>query len=80
MKSKVNNQKRATVYLEPQIHRALKLRAAETSTSISEYVNDAVKASLSEDAYDLAIIKKRTNEPRRPFEDFVKDLKRRGKL
>ena len=78
MKSK--KQTRATIYLEPQVHRALKLKAAETSSSISEIVSDAVKESLREDIEDLEIIKQRKKERRIPFEDAVKDLKRRGLL
>ena len=70
--------KRATVYLDAQIHRALRLKAAETERSISELVNDAVRASLSEDADDLAPFEARAGEPNLRFEDFVKDLKKRG--
>ena len=45
--------KRATVYFDPQLHRALRLKAAETDRSISELVNEAVKAALAEDAGDI---------------------------
>ncbi len=72
--------KRATVYLEPWLHQALKLKAAETQTSISELVNEAVRDALAEDADDLEAFEDRVNEPALPFEDVVKDLKRRGKL
>jgi len=72
--------KRATVYLDTQIHRALRLKSAETERSISELVNDAVRMSLSEDADDLAAIESRAREPNLRFEDVVKDLRRRGKL
>ena len=72
--------KRATVYLDSQIHRALRLKAAETERSISELVNDAVRTSLSEDADDLASFEARAGEPNLRFEDFVKDLKKRGKV
>ena len=72
--------KRATVYLDSQIHRALRLKSAETEKSISELVNDAVRMSLSEDADDLASFEARTKEPNLRFEDFVKDLKKRGKV
>ena len=73
-------QKRATVYFEPFLHRALRLKAAETDKSISELVNEAVKASLAEDAADLEAIDVREKEPDYAFEDVVKDLKRRGKI
>lgn len=74
------SQKRSTVYFDPDVHRALRLKAAETDTSLSELVNDAVKLSLAEDAQDLAAFDERATEPDLPFEDVVKDLKRRGKI
>ena len=72
--------KRATVYFEPEIHRALRLKAAASDKSISDMVNDAVKLSLAEDAEDLEAFEKRKREPNLDFEQFVKALKRRGKL
>ncbi len=75
-----NENKRATVYFDPEIHRALRLKAAETDRSISEIVNDAVKMALAEDAEDLAAFADRVREPELPFEDVVKDLRRRGKI
>jgi hypothetical protein len=73
-------QKRATVYFEPFLHRALRLKAAETDRSISELVNEAVKAALAEDASDIEAFEVREKEPDYAFEDVVKDLKRRGKI
>jgi hypothetical protein len=72
--------KRATVYFDPQIHRGLRLKAAETDRSISDLVNDAVKLSLAEDAEDLAAFKERAREPNLAFEDVLNDLRKRGKL
>lgn len=72
--------KRATVYFDSQIHRALRLKAAETDKSISELVNDAVRLNLAEDAEDLAAFEERANEPNLTFEDVLKDLRKRGKL
>ena len=72
--------KRATVYFEPEIHRALRLKAAELDETISDLVNNAVKASLAEDALDLEVMAVRETEPEMPFEDFVRDLKRRGEI
>jgi hypothetical protein len=72
--------KRATIYFEPEIHRALRLKSAETDRSVSDLVNEAVKATLAEDADDLAAFELREPEPALPFESFVKDLKRRGKV
>ena len=73
-------QKRATVYFDPSLHRALRLKAAETDTSISKLVNEAVKAALAEDAGDLEAFEVRESEPDYAFEDVVRDLKRRGKI
>jgi hypothetical protein len=72
--------KRATVYFETAVHRALRLKSAETDRSVSELVNDAVRAQLAEDAEDLEVLRRRKREPAISFEDFVRDLKRRGKL
>ena len=47
--------KRATVYFEADVHRALRLRAAANDRSVSDMVNDAVKVALAEDAVDLAL-------------------------
>ena len=72
--------KRATVYFDSEIHRALRLKAAETDRSMSDLVNEAVQLSLAEDADDLAAFDNRVNEPNLPYEAVVKDLKRRGKI
>lgn len=73
-------QKRATVYFDPELHRALRVKAAETDCSLSELVNEAVKLSLAEDAEDLAAFEERASEPSLPFESVVRDLKRRGRI
>ncbi len=72
--------RRATIYLEPEVHRALRLKAAATDRSISEMVNAAVKQALAEDAEDFEAFSKRRGEESIDFEEFVKALKRRGKL
>ncbi len=72
--------KRATVYFDPEIHRALRLKAAETDRPISDLVNDAVKLALAEDAEDLSAFEDRARERNLPFESVVKDLKKRGKI
>ena len=72
--------KRATVYLDPVLHKALRLKSVETSRSVSDLINDAVRDELAEDADDLATFKMRVKEPTVPFEVFVKDLKRHGKI
>ncbi len=72
--------KRATVYFDPSLHRALRVKALETDQSVSDLVNDAVRASLAEDADDIATARAREKEPNLRFEDVLKDLKRRGKI
>ncbi len=72
--------KRATVYFDADLHRALRLKAAETETSLSDLVNEAVKLTLSEDAEDLMAWEERIAEPNLPFEAVVKDLRRRGRI
>ncbi len=76
----MSDPKRTTVYFEPDIHKALRLKSAVSERSISEMVNDAVRASLAEDAEDLAAFDDRAKEPTVDFEDFVKKMKRSGKL
>jgi hypothetical protein len=70
--------KRATVYFDAEVHKALRLRAAATDQSISDMVNDAVKVSLAEDALDLESFDERKAEPSESFDDFVKGMKQRG--
>jgi hypothetical protein len=72
--------KRATVYFEADVHRALRLRAAATDRSVSDMVNDAVKAALAEDVTDLEAFEERRKERSTPFESFVRGMKRRGRL
>lgn len=72
--------KRATVYFDETVHRALRLKAAETEQSISDLVNAAVRRTLAEDADDLAAFRDRAKEPTLAFEDLLRDMKRRGTL
>ena len=76
----MSDPKRATVYFEPDIHKALRLKSAVSERSISEMVNDAVRTALAEDADDLAAFDDRAEEPTVDFEDVVKKMKRSGKL
>ena len=74
------NTKRTTIYLDPQLHRALRLKAAETERSMSELVEEAIKLSLAEDSIDLAAFEQRRKEPSLPFEDVLKKLRKNGKI
>jgi hypothetical protein len=71
---------RATVYFEPDVHKALRLRAASNDQSISDMVNAAVKTLLAEDAADLAAFEKRKREKSVSFDSFVQGMKRRGAI
>jgi plasmid stability protein len=72
--------KRSTIYFDPELHRALRLKAAATDRSISDVVNEAVRQTLSEDAADLEMFEKRRREPAVDFEEVVLRLRRSGKL
>jgi len=72
--------RRATIYPDEALHRALRLKAAETDRSISDLVNEAVRLNLAEDADDLAAYRARSKEPGVDLEGVLKDLRRRGKL
>lgn len=74
------SQKRSTVYLDSDLHRALRLKAAETDRTISDLVNEAVRLRLAEDAEDLFAFEERGPEPNLSFEDVLKDLKQRAKI
>ena len=72
--------KRATVYFAADLHKALRLRAAASDRSVSDMVNDAVRAALAEDASDLESFATRRGEKSVSFETFVAGLKRRGRI
>jgi hypothetical protein len=72
--------KRATVYLDPVLHKALKLKAVETSRSVSNLVNAAVREALAEDAEDLLAFDERKDEPLIRYDEMVKRLKKDGRI
>ena len=72
--------KRATIYFDPAIHHALRIKAADLHCSISEIVNVALRESLREDAEDLAAFDERVAEPEMSYEALLRDLKKHGKL
>lgn len=72
--------KRSTVYFEPAIHQALKMRAASTDSSVSEIIDEAVRLLIAEDQQDLAAIIERVAEPEMSYEALINDLKAHGKL
>jgi plasmid stability protein len=72
--------KRATIYLEPELHTALKVKAAHTQRSMSDLVNAAVREALREDQEDLKAFAERAAEPVMTYEALLNDLKAHGKL
>lgn len=72
--------KRATVYFDSALHKALRLKAAETERSISDVVNEAVRVLLAEDADDLEALRQRASEPTVSFESFVEELRANSAL
>ena len=72
--------KRTTVYLDPMLHQALKMKSVQMSVSISDLIAEALKLSLKEDAIDLKAIKDRAAEPSVSYETVLKNLKRDGLL
>jgi len=72
--------KRATVYFDPNLHKALRLKAVETSRSVSDLVNEAVREALSEDAEDLSAFEERADEKLISYEEMVKRLKKDGRI
>ncbi len=72
--------KRSTIYFKPGLHRALRIKAAETQRSLSDLVNDAVQTALREDADDLSAFDERAKEPTLTYEELLRDLKAHGKI
>jgi predicted transcriptional regulator len=77
---KKTNTKRATIYLDSELHHALRIKAAETEHSMSELVEEAIKLSLAEDSIDLAAFEERKDEPSLAFVDVLKKLRNNGKI
>ena len=72
--------KRSTVYLDSNLHKALRVKSIETSRSMSDLINEAIRDSIAEDAEDLAIFDKRADEPLISYDKMVKRLKKDGRI
>ncbi len=72
--------KRSTIYFEPELHRALRIKAANTERSISDLVNDSVRQALREDQEDLPAFEERAAEPTITYEALLEELKAHGKI
>ena len=66
--------KRSTIYFEPQVHQALRSKAALTHQSVSYLVNEAVRNVLQEDQEDLKVFDARMDEPTLTYEELLNDL------
>ena len=65
------NAKRSAVYLEPELHEALRCKAAATNRSVSALVNQAVREALREEQEDLSPFKERASEPTLSYEEVA---------
>ena len=72
--------KRSTIYLDPTLHHALRLKALETSCSMSKIINEVLREALAEDADDLYAFEERADEPLVSYEQMVKRLKQDGRI
>ncbi|NOR23849.1 MAG: CopG family transcriptional regulator [Desulforhopalus sp.] len=72
--------KRATIYFDPELHKALKIKALETSRSITDLVNQAVRESLTEDAEDILAFEERKSEPLISYDQMLKKLRKDGRI
>lgn len=72
--------KRSTIYFDPQLHAALRLKSVHSNRSLSDLVNDAVRAALAEDQEDLAAFEHRLAEPVMSYEELLNDLKAHDKI
>ena len=72
--------KRSTVYFDPQLHQALRIKATHTQRTLSALVNEAVRIALREDQEDLAAFEERSGESLMTYEELIKDLKKHGKI
>ena len=72
--------KRSTIYFDPDLYKALRLKAVETSRSVSAIVNEAVKEAIAEDAEDISFFNERADEPLISYDEMVKRLKKDGRI
>jgi len=71
---------RATLYLEPGLHQALRLKAASAHRSMSDITNDAIRVALREDQEDLTAVAERAGERSLSYQEFLEQLKADGTL
>lgn len=68
-----------TIYLDPSLKAAAKIKAALSGLRVSDVVNEALARDLRQDEADLRLVAERRRKGKvRPYEDFLRDLKRDG--
>jgi hypothetical protein len=72
--------KATTVYLDPKVARAIKVKAAMTARSVSQLINDALLEQLRQDQDDLSYVRKHRKDRGRPLEEFLAEMKKNGDL
>lgn len=75
-----NLSKRSTIYFDPELHRALKIKSATSSRSVSELVDEALRQVMCEDQEDIQIYNERSNEQNISYEALLAELKQHGKI
>lgn len=70
--------KKSTIYMRDDLHKAIRMKAAETDRSVSDIIEEAVEQLLAEDHDDLNELKKRSKGPFVSYEQFLKGLKKDG--
>tara|TARA_R100000027_G_scaffold32887_1_gene24094 strand:- start:736 stop:966 length:231 start_codon:yes stop_codon:yes gene_type:complete len=71
---------KATLYLDESVHNALRIKAAETRQTMSDLVNDALKAALREDLEDISDWKKRKKEKTVSYDELLSQLQADGTI
>jgi hypothetical protein len=71
---------RATVYLDDDVHKALRMKSAETGESMSQLINDAVRVVMAEDLEDISDWNARCNEQSIGNEEFLRQLRADGTI
>lgn len=72
--------KRSTVYLDADLHQAVRLKSANTNRSISDIVNESLRLALAEDEADLRAFELHANDPLMTYEELLARLKADGKI
>ncbi len=75
-----NLSKRSTIYFDPILHNALKIKSASSSQSVSELVDEAIRLLMLEDHEDIKSYKERKGESEISYEVLLNKLKKNGQI